>query len=652
MSEIVNLSLLAGAGWQFFTNAGLPLSGGTLQFYLAGTTTPATTYTTSTGDIANPNPIFLLPSGRLSNEVWLIQGVSYKIVLSNSTGSVIGTYDNIVGSNDPSNILTQLSNTSNVVLGDALVGFKQSNQTGVLTNAVARTVHQKLQEWVSVKDFGATGDGTTDDTSFVQNCINTVRANGGGGIYFPPGVYKITSVYYYSNISFHGAGSSSQLFKPPTAEKFSRMFTVNDVEDFAQDSPLVSWSNLYFNGNVANQPSGDLEQAHLIFLAASNDNPGRLRAQVSNCIFESCIADAISIYTNVDIQVSNCFFRECRRGSVVVTGGNSYVQLVNIDARGVTNLSRIDAEIDGAGYLNNLSVNIQMSNVFCENGFDLGSETIIAQLDNVTTINGPITISNGGDGSRLKISNSYLVFGNADSFSNRLVSPGKIEFENCAIVFKRVTGSIGIQRFGIDVYYTNGSPSFLIFTNCDFYLDSSVQVTDESAAIYSLNNAYSLSNSVSVINCRIHDTFKIGVYNKGGTTLIQNTSIDAITPVVQDSSDSSGYNLTIDNMTVGGDADKWVNIVTSVVTTGIILHKNCTLDESVNVIASAFGFTTNVFRGYRLILGTSAPTTSTPGLKGDVYRLKTPSAGNPLEWVCTGYSGSDTVWKVSTTLAA
>jgi len=61
----VSISLFAGIGAQFFTNDGVPLSGGLIYSYEAGTTTPKTTYTSSLGTIAQPNPIILNSAGRV-----------------------------------------------------------------------------------------------------------------------------------------------------------------------------------------------------------------------------------------------------------------------------------------------------------------------------------------------------------------------------------------------------------------------------------------------------------------------------------------------------------------------------------------------------------------------------------------------------------
>ena len=92
----VNLSPI-GNGINFLTNTGLPLAGGLLYTYQAGSSTPLATYTTNNGTIANSNPIILGTDGRLPNELWLTYGYYYKFVLQDAVGSTIATYDNLYG---------------------------------------------------------------------------------------------------------------------------------------------------------------------------------------------------------------------------------------------------------------------------------------------------------------------------------------------------------------------------------------------------------------------------------------------------------------------------------------------------------------------------------------------------------------------------
>lgn len=94
----VFLSPVGGVAAQFFDNNGVPLTGGKLYSYLAGTTTPATTYTTSSGGTAHTNPIVLDSAGRVpSGEIWLDGTSQYKFVLKTSVEVTIATYDNVWG---------------------------------------------------------------------------------------------------------------------------------------------------------------------------------------------------------------------------------------------------------------------------------------------------------------------------------------------------------------------------------------------------------------------------------------------------------------------------------------------------------------------------------------------------------------------------
>jgi hypothetical protein len=215
------LSPVWGAGAQLFDNSGNVLTGGKIYTYEAGTTTPAVTYTDPTGSAFNSNPIIANASGRLANEIWLPVSGAYKFVLKDTNDVLIATYDNIPSLpqppivNDASSIsyeqgyavtagaftvgvtylITSVGTTNFVAIGAA------ANITGILFTATgvgsgtgvaqySRTVQVKLQESVSVKDFGAVGNGVANDTTAIQAALT---ASAGNTVLFPAGTYKVTS---------------------------------------------------------------------------------------------------------------------------------------------------------------------------------------------------------------------------------------------------------------------------------------------------------------------------------------------------------------------------------------------------------------------------------------------------------------------------
>lgn len=84
-----------GNGQQFFDNNGIPLAGGKIYTYQAGSSTNLSTYTTNVGTIANTNPIILDASGRTPNEIWLLEGFSYKFIVKDANDVQITSLDNL-----------------------------------------------------------------------------------------------------------------------------------------------------------------------------------------------------------------------------------------------------------------------------------------------------------------------------------------------------------------------------------------------------------------------------------------------------------------------------------------------------------------------------------------------------------------------------
>ena len=92
----VNLSPV-GNGTTFFGSTGLPLSGGLIYTYQAGSSTPLATYSDNGGSIPNTNPIVLNSSGQAASEIWMIAGYSYKFQIQTSAGVIVQTLDNLYG---------------------------------------------------------------------------------------------------------------------------------------------------------------------------------------------------------------------------------------------------------------------------------------------------------------------------------------------------------------------------------------------------------------------------------------------------------------------------------------------------------------------------------------------------------------------------
>ena len=78
---------------QIFGSDGLPLVGGKIYTYAAGTSTPIATYTDYYATTANTNPIILDSFGQAN--IWLINTTSYKFIVRDANDVLLYTVDNI-----------------------------------------------------------------------------------------------------------------------------------------------------------------------------------------------------------------------------------------------------------------------------------------------------------------------------------------------------------------------------------------------------------------------------------------------------------------------------------------------------------------------------------------------------------------------------
>ena len=159
-------SLIPNAKQQFLDANGNPLAGGFVYYYIPSTTTFKNTYQNAALTILNTNPIILDSAGEC-----IAYGVgSFRQIVTDVNGNLIWDQPTIsLATNDASSVI----------------------YTPPFTNSVAETVTKKLSESVSVKDFGAVGDGVADDTTAIQNARNFIAGNATRyKLIFPSGIYK------------------------------------------------------------------------------------------------------------------------------------------------------------------------------------------------------------------------------------------------------------------------------------------------------------------------------------------------------------------------------------------------------------------------------------------------------------------------------
>lgn len=606
----VFLSLFAGAGQQFFTNAGVPLAGGKIYTYGAGGSTPQATYTTSAGNIAHSNPIVLDAAGRVPSggEIWLTSNLAYKFVLQTAGNVTVQTLDNVGGGVDGASLAASS--------GSSLIGFLQSG-----SGAVARTVQSKLRDVVSVKDFGAVGDGVTDDTTAIQAAVNASLV-----VYVPDtgSSYKSGKITLRANQVLYGngtlakkTGTTTALIEVPSAANKVLIEGIKiDGGGLAGDIIAVSGADCSINLCEVKGTSATDVSIHA--LAGSNANRlsitnstvyGQIRTEnVSGLVVDGCKlypengTGAIGIWS-VDPAAGK------QANDFRIT--NNYME-IGQNLFGVVPLSRNGAPPPRNWVISN---NVFISNFACYGAISIDRCGIGTVSGNTyRAVSGVVSTA----GIEVPGSTDVTVVGNT------------IECNSLAATGITLNGS---QRCTVSGNNISGATSFGIWvvgplsgsnTSNNNVSSNTINVTDAN----SLGIAITSNNAGANVNDNLISGNKI--YGSGGGTS------DAI---------------KFDSVT--GNCDRNVvngNSVSGTFRYGIFFYRTTDLKISVNTITATVtglvyspGSSTTplIYENSWQYNVTAAPSSGTHFVSERYYR--TPVVGQPKSWVCT-VDGTPGTW--------
>ena len=205
------------------------------------------------------------------------------------------------------------------------------------TGSVTRTVASKLNDTVSVKDFGAVGDAVTDDTAAIQAAMNS----GATSIYFPYGTYVVSSaINIPSTRNLYGDGpvNSTILTNSATAN----IFNIN--------TPYAcGFTNLRFTTAVTRTGGSYIQGPSSIINTFSI---------VHRCEFVAPYI-AINMQNMVQFEISNCYIVAYGVAGVIVScplspdSGDSAIFACVFDGASSTGTAIYQASSGGLRVTNN-----------------------------------------------------------------------------------------------------------------------------------------------------------------------------------------------------------------------------------------------------------------------------------------------------------
>ena len=167
---------------QFFDSSGSPLSSGTIEFRSPADNSYINSYPTADDadaqTNANDNPLTLSSTGAATSGLFLEDGVAYKVVLKDSDGNTVGTWDDVLC---PTKI-------TNAVVGAALYPTTSAETSASIT------VSDYSYPPGDIRRYGADTTSSTNQSA-VQQAVNQYSW-GGSRVFIPYGRWRCESAVY------------------------------------------------------------------------------------------------------------------------------------------------------------------------------------------------------------------------------------------------------------------------------------------------------------------------------------------------------------------------------------------------------------------------------------------------------------------------
>jgi hypothetical protein len=321
------------------TNAGTPNVNGKVWAYKPGTTTPANIYADPAATITVTQPVTLDTGGRVPyatypNGIYTTQPI--RLLIQDANGNAVS--DTTFESSAPATGLANASwpNETTVdqaftALGASLGGSDGNYQES--PGATPRTIHgifQGLQ--VTPQDFGAKGDGISDDTAAVQAALTEIVRLGSGVVYFAAGTYKISNALNLptmTGVTLRGAGFKASSITQTASVNVLNVAAVNGLGIYG-----LTLTGSFAPAALALTGTTNIDMSQ-VFLNAPV--AGGVGLSVSGIAALSCVNSALvggAIAVKMAGNSTNLYFANVNPGSSTTafqfasgfTGGNVTVQ--------------------------------------------------------------------------------------------------------------------------------------------------------------------------------------------------------------------------------------------------------------------------------------------------------------------------------------